>query len=392
MGVTIIKKTSVNNTTYAPSRNLSYIVVHYTAGVYSYCGVARNCASMFSDPNFEASADFIVDSEEIVQFNGDIKNRYCWSVGGGYLGTKGGSFYGKCTNANSISIEMCCDNSSGKITWANDPRFTLNDKVVNNTVNLVKHLMETYNIPASRVIRHYDVTGKLCPGVIGWNEDSGDVSKWQAFKKKISGTDTKQASETKETNSTSTTATNFTPPYIVRTANNLVILAEPDIYSKRIGICEKGSYTIVREKNVKGRQFGNLKAGGWIVINSCKKLSLRDAGRTTSTAKPTTKKKTTDELAKDIIAGRYGCGEARFAKLAAEGYTDKEIDAAQNKVNELLSGGSVKVKKKTTKELAYSIIRGDYGCGDARFKKLAAEGYTDVEINAAQTLVNELLK
>ena len=31
-----------------------------------------------------------------------------WSVGGNkYPGTKGGSVYGKCTNYNSINIEMC---------------------------------------------------------------------------------------------------------------------------------------------------------------------------------------------------------------------------------------------------------------------------------------------
>jgi N-acetylmuramoyl-L-alanine amidase CwlA len=29
--------------------------------------------------------------------------------------------------------------------------------------------MKKYNIPASNVIRHYDVSGKICPGVLGWN-------------------------------------------------------------------------------------------------------------------------------------------------------------------------------------------------------------------------------
>jgi N-acetylmuramoyl-L-alanine amidase CwlA len=30
--------------------------------------------------------------------------------------------------------------------------------------------MMAYDIPRERVIRHYDVTGKLCPGVPGWND------------------------------------------------------------------------------------------------------------------------------------------------------------------------------------------------------------------------------
>lgn len=391
MGVTIIKQTSINNTTWYANRPLDYIVVHYTAGVYSYKGVARNCASMFSDAKFPASADFIVDSEEIVQFNGDIKNRYCWSVGGSNLGTKGGSCYGKCTNANSISIEMCCNNSSGKMTWANDPRYTLNSNVVSNTVRLVKHLMEEYGIPASRVIRHYDVTGKLCPGVIGWNEDSGDASKWQEFKAKISGVTQTKPSETKETKSSG----KLTPPYIVRTQNRLAIYAKADLNSGIVATCPEGSYTIVAEKTAKGKQFGELKAGGWIVLATCKKYKPSDLGINVDVKPSPTPKKTkksTEELAKDIIAGKYGCGEARFEKLANEGYSDKEIDAAQKKVNELLSNGSAQPKKKSTTEIAYAILRGEYGCGEARFKKLESEGYTDVEINAAQSLVNELLK
>lgn len=390
MGVTIIKQTSLNNTTWYANRPINYIVVHYTAGVFSYKGVARNCASMFSDPSFQASADFIVDDAECVQFNGDIKNRYCWSVGGSNLGTKGGSCYGKCTNANSISIEMCCVNTSGRMTQANDQYYKLTDDTVNNTVRLVKHLMEEYGIPASRVIRHYDVTGKLCPGVKGWNADSGDESKWQEFKKRISGESTKPANETKETAHapSTSTATKFKPPYIVRTNNKLAIFKAPNLNAERVGTCPEGSYTIVSEKMVKGKQFGELKAGGWIVITTCKKIRLQDAGVKVDT-KP--KKKTTTELANDIIAGKYGSGEARFAKLASEGYSDKEVDAAQKKVNELL-GADVKPKKLTTKELAYAIIRGEYGCGEARFAKLKKEGYTEEEAAAAQLLVNDLMK
>ena len=41
--------------------------------------------------------------------------------------------------------------------------------------------MELYGIDADHVIRHYDVNGKCCPGIIGWNKDTGDESKWEAF-------------------------------------------------------------------------------------------------------------------------------------------------------------------------------------------------------------------
>ncbi|MFR7442983.1 MAG: hypothetical protein ACLUUO_05300 [Sellimonas intestinalis] len=44
--------------------------------------------------------------------------------------------------------------------------------------------MKQYNIPIDRVIRHYDVTGKLCPAYFV------DETAWAAFKAKITGTST----------------------------------------------------------------------------------------------------------------------------------------------------------------------------------------------------------
>ena len=31
--------------------------------------------------------------------------------------------------------------------------------------------MKKYNISIENVVRHYDITGKLCPGLLGWNEE-----------------------------------------------------------------------------------------------------------------------------------------------------------------------------------------------------------------------------
>ena len=30
--------------------------------------------------------------------------------------------------------------------------------------------MQQYGIPIGRVVRHYDITGKLCPAIVGWND------------------------------------------------------------------------------------------------------------------------------------------------------------------------------------------------------------------------------
>lgn len=177
----IIECTNTANTTESKNRKIKYIVIHYTAGITSKPGTAKSNAKYFAKETTKASADFIIDDENIVQYNPDIKNRYCWHCGGSKYKTKGGSLYKVCTSANSIGIEMCSTNSAKKVTNPNDTNWYFTDAVIANCVELTKKLMEEYDIKADHVIRHYDVNGKPCPGVIGWNEDTNDISKWQDF-------------------------------------------------------------------------------------------------------------------------------------------------------------------------------------------------------------------
>lgn len=197
MSISITKQTSYSNTSAYYNRPLKYIVIHYTAGTTSRTGIAYNTAVMFSNPSIYASADFIVDDTTIVQFNPDINNRYCWHCGDSKNYNKGGSYYGACQNYNSIGIEVCSSNRTGQMTAANDNNYYFTEAVVNKALELTKYLMKTYNIPASNVIRHYDVTGKYCPGIIGWNEDSGNASSWKSFKLRLTNsTDTKNTEKT----------------------------------------------------------------------------------------------------------------------------------------------------------------------------------------------------
>ena len=46
--------------------------------------------------------------------------------------------------------------------------------------------MNKYGVPASHVIRHYDVTGKICPNPYVYNTTAHT---WDEFKKMISGTE-----------------------------------------------------------------------------------------------------------------------------------------------------------------------------------------------------------
>ena len=180
--------------TKSANRPITYIAIHYTAGGSSKKGSALNTKKAFESR--KASADFCVDDETMVQFNPDIKNNYCWSVGDKkYPNSKGASLYGKATNKNTISIEMCSNIKKGySAKYANHDGWYITDETIKQCIKLTKILMKKFNIPIERVVRHYDISGKLCPGVIGWNDeviytDDGkptnkrnNSSKWIEFK------------------------------------------------------------------------------------------------------------------------------------------------------------------------------------------------------------------
>lgn len=179
----IIKLTNKNATTLLKNRDTRFIAIHYSAGTTAKKGTARNTALYFAKA--KASADFIVDDKEIVQYNPDIQNRYTWAVGGNPYNTEGGSLYGYATNKNTINIEICSSNSTGKMANPNDSSYFFTNKAVKNALKLTKYLMMKYNIQLVHVVRHYDISGKLCPGIIGWNKESGSEKDWEEFKKKL---------------------------------------------------------------------------------------------------------------------------------------------------------------------------------------------------------------
>ena len=182
--------TSQASTIHTSPRKLSieYLVIHYTAGTTSRLGKAKDTCNVFKTR--EASADFIVDDGSIMQYNPDPLKYYCWAVGDkGSSTNKGGTYRGKAKNGNSIHIEVCSSMKPGG-DWKtpNHDGWYFTTAVLNNAIKLAKILMKKYNIPSSKVIRHYDVTGKLCPGVPGWNLEKGSYNEdqWLWFKRQIS--------------------------------------------------------------------------------------------------------------------------------------------------------------------------------------------------------------
>lgn len=183
------------------ARTPKYLAIHYTAGASSEEGKARKQYNTFvarSTTDNPGSADFAVDDKEMVQFNPDISRYYTWAVGGKKWSNTGGRLYGQAKNSNTVSIEICCNRKPNTDSHAaNHEGWYFTEAALSNAVKLAKMIMKKYNIPLDRVIRHYDVNGKTCPGVPGWNDEalyttSGtktktkcDSSKWLEFKKRL---------------------------------------------------------------------------------------------------------------------------------------------------------------------------------------------------------------
>lgn len=92
--------------------------------------------------------------------------------------------------------------------------------------------------------------------------------------------------------------------------------------------------------------------------------------------------KSVEELAKEVIAGKWGMGENRVTGLTTAGY---DYEAVQDKVNDLLSPQATK----SVEEMAREVIAGKFGVGKDRTEKLRQEGY---DAQKVQDRVNELLK
>lgn len=233
----INKRISKYNQESRYGQEVKFIVIHYVGAVSS----AKNNCIYFCGGNRRASAHYFVDSE-IWQCIPESKA--AWHCGGGLLdtgramnqGNRGATYFHVCTNYNSIGIELCCHKKNGMVV----PTPT----AIETAAPLVKHLMKKYGIPASHVIRHFDVNGKICPnGYIS-------ATAWATLHKKLTGSSS----------------------------------------------------------------------------------SLGSSG-STSAKTSGSGKKTTTEIAKEVIAGKWGNGNDRKQKLTAAGY---DYAAVQAKVNQLL--------------------------------------------------------
>ncbi len=128
------------------------VVIHYTANPGSTAKNNRNYFENLKDTHItKASSHFIIGLEgEIIQCIPLNEIAYASNN----------------RNSDTISIECCHEDATGQF----------NEKTYQSLQSLVKSLMDTYHLKKDDIIRHYDVTGKICPKYFVDHEDA-----WNEF-------------------------------------------------------------------------------------------------------------------------------------------------------------------------------------------------------------------
>lgn len=128
------------------------IVIHYVANPMS---TAQNNRDYFNNPESNVSSHFVVGLEgEIIQ---------CVPL-------DEISSASNDRNTDTVSIEVCHEDETGKF----------NADTYQALVNLTAWLCMEYDLSTEHIIRHYDITGKLCPLYYVEHEDE-----WERFKSEV---------------------------------------------------------------------------------------------------------------------------------------------------------------------------------------------------------------
>ena len=151
-----------------------------------------------------------------------------------------------------------------------------------------------------------------------------------------------------------------------------------------VDICKRNG---IDRLNYTGTPDGNLTMHKWFAATLCPGPYLsgkfpyiaEEVNRRLAADQP---KKSNQEVAREVIAGKWGNDPERSHSLARAGY---DPVAVQTWVNKLMAAGQ---PKKSNEVVAGEVIAGKWGNGAERRKRLQAAGYDPLAI---QTLVNKLM-
>lgn len=144
---------------------VKYLVVHYVGAP----GDAEANARYYGNTKgIKASAHYFVGHGPAPEIWSSVsESDTAWHVGAKRY------THPDCRNENAIGVELCChQNAAGG--WYFDP------ETVDAAMELCRDIVARYGITKDRVLRHYDVTGKICPAPF-----VNDPGAWDDFKARI---------------------------------------------------------------------------------------------------------------------------------------------------------------------------------------------------------------
>lgn len=291
------------------NRSIAYVVMHYTGNTKD---LAKNNANYFASAGRNASAHLFVDDDSIYQ-SVKLKDK-AW-----HCGTSGTYYHSECRNTNSIGIEMCCTAGNYKISDTTQKNAAYLCAYICNLLGISAGGVDTY------VLRHYDVTHKNCPAQMA----GANNAEWNAFKKMVKSILNGSSAGDSSGDDNSNSDFPDTPFSVQVIISDLNYRSEPSMSGKVLGQTGKGVFTITTVKD----GWGKLKSGaGWIYLENPSYVTIKGSTSANSSAKAQTEtKKSIDEIAQEVIAGKWGNGGERKKKLESAGYSYAQVQAAVNR-------------------------------------------------------------
>ena len=157
-----------------------------------------------------------------------------------------------------------------------------------------------------------------------------------------------------------------------------------DGYADHVGIVESvGGYTITVIEGNMSERVGrrNIRVGNGNIRGYARPRYAHSGNTPVQPSKPN---KSVTEIAKEVIAGKWGNGDDRKNRLQSAGY---DFNAVQNEVNRLLSGAPARPTLKPLSEIAKEVLRGEWGNGTDRKNRLESAGY---DYDSVQAEVNRI--
>lgn len=348
------------------------IVVHNTAND----APAKNEIAYMHSNNMETSFHFAVDDVEAVQ--GISLDRNAWHASDGGNG-KG--------NREGIAIEICYSKSGGE-------KFI---KAEQNAVELIVDILKRYGWGIDKVTKHQDYCGKYCPHRtldMGWDRFIKMIEDKLIHNDPVKSVDelAKEVIQGKWGNGEARKqALGDRYAEVQKRVDEMLGEGEEPKKSveepkKNVEEPKKSVEEIAREV-IQGK-YGNgeerknkLTQAGYDYAEVQARVDALLNGET-----PNEPVKSVDELAREVIQGKYGNGEARKQAL---GNRYAEVQA---KVDEILTDGTTTPQTKSVDELAKEVIQGKWGNGEDRKNRLTQAGYNYNEVQArVDEIFNEML-